>query len=102
MPYRSTTLDPTRVDYLIGDEVQGSDVWRTLLTADLGYPDVHYVFPELWTLETHIRCPVVGLDKGLFGHKNNYVYWQEHRYADCLVVGFILMPSEWPCVSDRE
>jgi len=68
-----------------GHSVQGRDVEQAYITAKLGGPPVYVQLPkELWTAEMwKMKCPVVRLEKALYGHKNSGVYWSEH--CDSLV-----------------
>ena len=54
---------------------------------------------ELWTKEMHeIDCPVVRLEKALYGHKHSGVFWQQFCHERVKEAGFELISECWPCV----
>ena len=46
-------------------------------------------FPNLW-------CPVRRLKKALYGHPDNWTYWEEKCDAHVQSVGFTPIGPEWP------
>ena len=54
---------------------------------------------ELWTPEMHsMKCPVVRLEKALYGDKHSGVYWQEYCHKQCEAAGFFNVSTNWPGV----
>ena len=75
-----TTLEASRYADLLsmmpGNIVEGRDVAQAYLQAEMEGPATYVVLPkELWTPEMHkMRCPVLLLEKALYGHKNSGAY----------------------------
>jgi len=76
--------------------IQGRDVEQAYISADLLGTPTYVVLPkELWTPEMHkMRCPVVRLEKALYGHKNSGVYWSDYCKEQVAKADFIPWPSE--------
>ena len=53
------------------NSIESRDVEQAYITAKLGGPVTYVQLPkEFWTDDMHkMRCPVVRLDKALYGHK---------------------------------
>ena len=68
----------------------GLAVEQAYLVATLKGPATYVMLPqELWTPEMwNMKCPVVRLEKALYGHKNSGAYWQEHCLEQCKRAGF--------------
>lgn len=45
-----------------------------------------------------MKCPVVKLEKALYGHKNSGAYWQQYCDEKCRNAGFTPISENWPCV----
>lgn len=83
-----------------GNTVDGRDVEQAYLQAKMKGPKTHIQLPkEMWTPEMHrMKCPVVLLEKVLYGHKNSGAYWQEICDRQCPSAGFRPLSENWPCV----
>ena len=99
-----TTLEASRYSDLLstfeGNSMEGRDVEQAYLQAALEGPDTYIQLPkELWSDEMHrMRCPVVKLEKALYGHKNSGAFWQAYCDEKCRAAGFYAFSENWPCV----
>ena len=84
--------------FFSGHSLSGRDVEQAYLCADLKGPDTYVMLPqELWTPEMwNMECPVVKLEKALYGHKNSGAFWQEHCTEQCKAAGFEPVSENWP------
>ena len=73
-----------------GHTIQTRDVEQAYFQADLKGPPIYVVLPqELWTEGMHkMRCPVVRLQRALYGHKNSGVYWADYCQEQLEAAGF--------------
>jgi hypothetical protein len=81
-----------------GHSVEARDVQQAYLQAELRGPPTYVVLPkELWTPAMHkMKCPVVRLNRALYGHKNSGVFWQEYCEKQCKNAGFEQFSECWP------
>ena len=99
-----TTLEAARycdfVACLPGNGVDGRDVEQAYLQADMKGAKTYIQLPkEMWTPEMHqMKCPVVLLEKALYGHKNSGAYWQDFYDKQCKNAGLLPFSENWPCV----
>ena len=80
--------------------MDGRDVEQAYLQAKMRGPRTYIQLPkEMWTPEMHnMKCPVVLLEKALYGHKNSGAFWQEFCDKQCNNAGFRPFSENWPCV----
>ena len=109
------TLEASRIANLYAcstadHSIQCRGVEQAYITADLGGTPTYVVLPkELWSAEMmKMKCPVVRLDKALYGHKNSGAFWNRHCDQELKKLGFeplatytIAWTRGWPSATPR-
>ncbi len=96
MSSKPATLDASRISRIYScfpdNSIEGRDVEQAYISAEMRGTPTWIVLPEeLWTPEMKkMKCPVVKLEKALYGHKNSGAYWQEYCDNQCQAAGFEL------------
>ena len=82
-----------------GHTIQGRDVEQAYISAELGGPPTYVQLPrELWTPEMFkMRCPVVRLEKALYGH-NSGAYWNTYCEKQFRTANLEPLHGNWPSV----
>ena len=103
-----TTLEASRYCDLLGlmpgNATEGRDVEQAYLLAKMTGPATYIVLPkELWDDGMHkMRCPVVLLERALYGHPLAGAFWHAHCSRICKQAGFVPFSDNWPCCYWRD
>ena len=98
------TLDAARIADAYacfeGNHMSTRDVEQAYLQAELKGPQTWIMLPsEIWKDEMFgMRCPVVRLEKALYGHKHSGNFWEDECFKQCSQAGFESLGEEWPGV----
>ncbi len=74
-----------------GHFVEGRDVQQAYLQAKLEGHATFIVLPkDLWPEQMHaMKCPVLRLERALYGHVNSGVLWSHFCDGKCRDAGFV-------------